>query len=309
MLLALRENQAASVLFRRLSPVCCPRCDRAIDDERHKLERESRKCSVCTGDLLPAGEADLQAEQGAAEDRSREAKRYRENATRAVARRQETYERLRSQLFAAGEALGAAATNGNAADAQVLARKVARLEGILEVANSIVRTDAASEVDLAVLRSAVEEATDRVAEASDHVMSIASAEVTRIVKLLGMREVNRVVLKRNAHVDVYQAAGARGWGELAAGEQLRLRLATVIALVHTSHTQGFGRHPGLLLIDSPGTEEMNADRLGDYLNELSKLATTTEGLQVFVALQGPERLKGVIPRERTKTAGSGEYLW
>src|SRR6266436_1328660 len=69
---------------------------------------------------------------------------------------------------------------------------------------------------------------------------------------------------------------------LSAGEQLRLRIANVIAHVRIARDHGVGRHPGLLLIDSPGNEEVAQENLVDSLDELKNVTTETGGLQMFV---------------------------
>ena len=86
-----------------------------------------------------------------------------------------------------------------------------------------------------------------------------------------------------------------------------MRLATVVALVKTARAEGFGRHPGFLIIDSPGSEEMNSERVGDFLAELASLAEETEGVQVIVAMQGPEKVMDVVSATRVRGCGAGEF--
>ena len=58
------------------------------------------------------------------------------------------------------------------------------------------------------------------------------------------------------------------FGSLSPGEQLRLRIATLVALLRIGQTQGIGRFPALLLIDSPGSEEMVEADAAEILGEL-----------------------------------------
>jgi hypothetical protein len=308
-LLAIREERAAASFLRRLSPVCCPRCDRPIDEGRQRMERSERRCSVCTGELPSDDSKGLEGEIAAAEERYAETKRIRTDAAKAALKTNEEYDRLRAELVQAGDRLQSASTTGTAADAQNLARQAARLEGMLDIARSLSRADGTTGAELVVLKAAVEEANERVKASGEAVLSAVSDEVTRLVGRLGMRGVSRVVLKRNAHVDVHQAGRVVIWGGLAPGEQLRLRLATVIALVRAARAQGYGRHPGLLLIDSPGSQEMKAARVSDFLGELATLAEETEGLQIFVAMQGLEKVNSIVEGKRMKACGPGEFLW
>lgn len=124
-----------------------------------------------------------------------------------------------------------------------------------------------------------------------------------------MRDVESVRLTRAAHVRVSKGGSVSNWGELAAGEQLRLRIATVVALVRTAQEFGVGRHPGLLFVDSPGREEVQDQNLGDMLGELARLAQDTPNLQIFVAMRGIEAAQKAIRPERLRTAGPYEPLW
>jgi hypothetical protein len=308
-LIALRDDRAASLFLHRLAPVCCPRCDRPIGDQRRQMEALERRCSVCTEEL-PAGDArEMEAYIAEAEARSSEARRFTTDVEGAASDLAHDYTRLRGDLVRAGERVQSAATAGTAADVQVLGRRAARLEGILEVARELTRADKTDENELSILKAAEAEAGDRVSAEAEVVLNSVSSEICRIVTRLGMRDVSQVVLKRNAHVEVHQAARKRKWSDLAPGEQLRLRLATVIALVRSARGRGFGRHPGLLMIDSPGAEEMNAARVGDVLEELNGLVRETEGLQVFVAMQGIEKAAGTVDPTRLRTSGPGELMW
>ena len=76
-LLALREDRAAASFLRRLSPTCCPRCDRPIAEGRRKMENSERRCSVCTEELPSAANTGIDGEIAAAEERAADVKRLK----------------------------------------------------------------------------------------------------------------------------------------------------------------------------------------------------------------------------------------
>jgi hypothetical protein len=221
----------------------------------------------------------------------------------------DVYNDARAKLSKAGELLNSLASSGTAGDLQVLERRRERLEGMLEVANAVVNADSADSDDLVILKAAEDEAQARISESAGHVLSRVSEEVKRVVKRLGMRDVEAVDLKRNAHVDIVKGGTPSTWKGLSAGEQLRVRIATVIALVRIAQEYGVGRHPGLLMIDSPGTEEVAEGNLVDMLEELKNVTNETDGLQMFVVLRGAADLFSGLPADRLRSAGPGEYLW
>jgi hypothetical protein len=223
--------------------------------------------------------------------------------------REQQHKAARTLLNEAGELLNRLASSGTAGDLQALERRRERLEGMLEVANGVVNADTSDHDDLAVLQASEEEALARIQDTAKQVFGRVSDEVKRIVERLGMRDVETIELKRNANVTITKGGSVSSFGGLAAGEQLRLRIATVIALVRIARDHGVGRHPGLLLIDSPGNEELANSVLIEMLAELKDVVADTPGVQMFVAMRGDPNLFSELPRHRLKIAGAGEYLW
>jgi hypothetical protein len=53
---------------------------------------------------------------------------------------------------------------------------------------------------------------------------------------------------------------------------LRIKIAAAIALIEIGHTDGVGRHPGLLFIDSPAAEEIPEADLRTMLEAIATVA-------------------------------------
>lgn len=305
----MEEEQAAAAFFGRLSPKCCPRCSAAIPKGRLEREKSEHSCSVCLEVVVVPDEKAIRGEIATAKHRLAEAKGLESDATFLVLRREAEHKESRAKLNDAGTKLNNLASSGTAGDLQVLDRRRERLEGMLEVANAVVNADLADSDDLVILKAAEDEAQTRIDDTAGEVLSRVSDEVKRIVKRLGMNDVETIELKRNAHVSVMKGGTLSTWGGLSPGEQLRMRIATVIALVRIARGHGVGRHPGLLMIDSPGNEEVAEENLVNILEELRNVAAETEGLQMFVVMRGDPELFSDLPASRLKSAGPGEYLW
>lgn len=308
-LLELEEENAAAAFFGRLSPKCCPRCATAIPKSRLEQEGRSRSCSVCT-EVAPEPDATaIDAELRAARQRVADAKGLEQDSKKFAARVAAAQDTLRAQYVDAGKTLQALATKGTAADLRSLEFRRERLEGMLEVARAVLNADLTDADELTVLTAAKEEADERVTATASAVLARASEEVTRIVKRLGMGDVESVSIKRNANVALIKGGAPASFGGLSPGEQLRLRIATVIALVRSAAEHQTGRHPGLLLIDSPKREEVAQTNLADMLEELKRLADETQGLQMFVALSDKPSVFGDLEGSRLLVAEAGEKLW
>lgn len=122
---------------------------------------------------------------------------------------------------------------------------------MLEVARAVLGTEDSEDGALTIISAALDEADVRVREASFVVLSRVSQEITRLIRAFEMRNVDSVSIDRAAHVTVRSGGIATSFTHLSTGEQLRLRIATVLPLVRIGKEHGTGRHPGLLFIDSP----------------------------------------------------------
>ena len=306
---AIAEEAAASQFFGLLKPHSCPRCSATIESERLEREHDTNECSVCTEPFVQTDPKKAVAEQTQAAERLTSAKKTERDAERFVKRLDKKLEDGRQDLERVGQTLNRLAAAGTAADAGILQSEKDRLEGMIQAVTALIEAEDDSADDLLIVRAAQDEAEQRVKQASTVVMAEISEEVTRIAKTLGMRDVESVTLKRNAHVDVLKGGSRSKWKDLSPGEKLRLRIATVIALSRGAKSLGMGRHPGLLLIDSPGREEMQPEHLHETISELVKLTKEYPDYQMFIAMTGiPSDLDGV-PADRIRHAEKGEFLW
>ena len=251
----------------------------------------------------------LKAEQAQAAERLKDAKKTGRDAQRFVKRLEKKLQENRDQLDQVGRTLNRLAATGTAADAGILQSEKDHLEGMILAATAILEAENDSADDLLIVRAAQTEAEHRVKQASIDILAEVSAEVTRLAKALGIRDVETVTLKRNAHVDVTKGGSLSKWKDLSPGERLRLRIATVIALSRSAQSLGMGRHPGLLLIDSPGREEIQPEHLHEIISELVRLTDDYSDCQMFISMTGdPSDLKGV-PDSRIRYAKKGKFLW
>lgn len=305
----MEEENAAAAFFGRLSPKCCPRCATSIPKSRVEQESRDRSCSVCT-EVAPEPDANaVTAEVRLAKQRVADVKALETDAKRFATKVAATQDTLRAQFMEAGKNLQALSVRGTAADLRNLEFRRERLEGMLEVARAVLNADLTDADELAVLTGAKEEAEQRISATAAAVLARANDEVTRIVQRLGMTDVESVSIKRNANVALRKGGADASFGGLSPGEQLRLRIATVVALVRSAAEHQTGRHPGLLLIDSPKREEVADSNLADMLEELKALAKETPGLQMFVALSDKASVFGDLDSSRVLAAGRGEKLW
>ena len=300
---------AAGRVFRALDPKCCPRCDALVSEARRRKEEDANACAMC-GETMHAdddGEAALaEAKETAARSRSalethrasyREAERRATRAGAEVARCEVAVTALEG-LLKAGDLRGE------------LTLTIARLEArIEEIRRPVAPPPGNRAMEIAIISAAVEECDARIKERQDALLAEVSRQIVEYARRFGMLQLSEAKLKGNAHLDIVKGGKAMSFGAVTVGEKLRLKIATVLAILKSGERRGIGRHPGLLFIDSPGGEELADDNLEDLMRELKAVSVELEHLQVFVAaVASPPMLAHVDPERLLRKQGK-DWMW
>jgi hypothetical protein len=224
-----------------------------------------------------------------------------------------------------GEAQGALreadgkVTAARSADALLATRRIAeldiaRLEGALEqVARAEGRTDDSAEQLLArrerILGAAEKLARQRVQETQKQLLDRVSDEIVKLGRQFGIEALETVTLRGNATLTVAKGGQKVAYSACTRGERLRLKVATAVALLRVGFTYGVGRHPGLLMVDSPGAEEAASENIDAMLQALQEVTADVRDLQIIVATRSPESLTRLLSEDRRRIAPTGGYVW
>jgi hypothetical protein len=304
----LRENLVTEAFFTGLQPSCCPRCEKAVPKERIKLESVEQSCSLCS-EPISLNELDESAEiLEAAQDRA-DASLAAYEAVKLL------YKQSKSQVTAALTRLSQAqdsliVANNSVSyqeqrDAELL---VARLEGELQAHNKPSVTPQSPE-DSVLVETAHREAKRAFDKGKGELMGRLNEEILRLANDFGALGLESIELSSDAKMTVHKGNQKSSFSKLTPGERLRLRIATAIALLRIGKELGVGRHPGLLIIDSPGSEETSEGDLAKLLTELRRVATETEGLQIFIASANAVAVLNALGNEHCRVAPQGGYVW
>ncbi|MEU7907339.1 hypothetical protein [Actinoplanes sp. NPDC049118] len=308
------EHEAARVLFHALDPQFCPRCEGPIRPARRAAERSDGVCAVCT-EPVDSGAADRRRE----EDADQEA-RWRLTASRdAEALAAEHRDRVadyaaqrRSELADAEHLLAAVRGDEIEDRRRRLGNELARLEGTVAAWESLPMPGESRRDDIrTVLDTAVEILAGVQAAASEDLFDELNSDIAALARGFGFRNLDRVVIDRAARLQVFKTGGPREWfGTQSPGERLRLRIAVVVALLRMGHRHGVATHPGLLLIDSPRSEEVQDDDAAALLAALEELCAETPGLQILVTTADEDLVRRTLRRAAIITPpGPGQPLW
>jgi len=304
---ALREATVVRPLIGHLAPTMCPRCNTEVTAERREAEEHNGSCSVCT-EPIPDLEID--------EEEIAEAEAALEEAERAVQEAQEGRDAAGEEAAAAegarAEAEAALARLEEAKPAQEDLRaaetKIAHLEG--QLANSQAVEDEVPEADdREVIVCARKVAESRRKEAAAELLEELGTEIVGLGQRFGIGNLEEAHPKLNANLKLKVGGAETSFGAVDAGERLRLRLATVIALIRVGERRGVGRHPGLLLVDTPGGEEMKDDDVAAILEQMGVVATETDDLQIICATARAEQVRELVDGGRIIHGPEYGELW
>lgn len=303
------DSMSATAVFRRLEPKCCPRCDQTISKAKKELENSTRSCSVCSESITSSedGEAiktELQDRVSASKAAMALALTKKEDAERELAGLRGKVDLLHSRIESATKHLGSAVRR------QEVAMSVAVLEGRLEEAS--IRPDALADDrsdELTILSAVVTETEARVKAVRDGLLTDVSVRLVEYAKAFGMENLSEASLKGNAALSLVKGGVPTSYSKVTEGEKLRLKVAAVLAMVEIAEERGIGRHPGLLMIDSPAAQEVSPVDVDHLIAGLHTVSTKLPHFQVFVAGISSKALTNHIPKANRREVAGNAFLW
>ena len=299
---SLREAIALRLHFTGLEVSLCPNCDHGVEAEEVRREREEHLCRLCGKPAVEASAEDLrimEADAAALEaDASRDA-RTRDGLTERVRQAGEEAQRLEAEARNMEEVLRRGLDYAMPTPEEEQRRSESE-QGIGEYRAQIVAA-----------REIIDRFTEQVEKAS---LSVAIQEKARVVLKEEADRMNEAVLGYLGRLTEEMASriGAASitdvtcspLGKLALrkhqvkvpfgsirnpGDRLRVKLAFFLAMMRLGRIQGAGRHPGFLMIDQPGSDEMIDENFVELARVLRDIdARFADDLQVICFTARPQ---------------------
>ncbi|WP_156952622.1 hypothetical protein [Microvirgula aerodenitrificans] len=300
-----KDEVAAGYVFRKLKPVCCPACETGFAPGRFEAA-ESTACGLC-GNTNVQDTEDSGTSMAAIEAAVQDADAARKTAGAAVRAAEailEQAEASRGMYLGDIQAIEQILTSSDNNDALQL--EIAKLEGRLEElgASTTGELEAAgspSNEALRIIQSA-EKLTKAMMDAlQTELMSELEREVFGLTERFGVRNLESFSFK--AHKMAMTQGGVETtFSGLNSGENLRMRVATALATLKVARSRGFGRHPGLIVLDSPAASEMSPEDFTALIDAVSTTVEEIPGIQVLVGAVLRPELEPVIPSTHRQVA-------
>lgn len=305
------DSMSAKAVFRLLDPKFCPRCDHTISKKKKELEPSTHSCSVCSEPITSSedGEAikiELQERVNASKEAVDCATVKKDKAEKELTNLRKNIEVMQDCLESASKELGSAVLRQEAATA------VAVLEARLDEAEASInpeQQDRDRSGELKVLLAIEKETEARVKTVREELLKEVSDRLVTYANAFGMENLSKASLKGNASLSLTKGGVATSYSRVTEGEKLRLKVATVLAMIEVAEARGIGRHPGLLMIDSPAAQEVSSIDVDYLIAGLQKVSTKLPHLQVFIAGISSKAITDHIPKTHRCEVSGKAYLW
>ncbi|GLS45898.1 hypothetical protein [Methylobacterium brachythecii] len=306
------DERAAGLVFRELRPVCCPSCDEGIERDRYVDAEAAGTCGLC-GSVHVEPEDDTQMlDDLRAEMRDAEAVLARLVAELEAAReRRRASEGQRDTTKREIEAIKDELSSAEDADAEV---RVRALEAQAAQLGEIIAEQSPAAVapvadDAEILKHVAKVTKDLYDDTQRDLLKEISVHLTRLSRDFGIKNVESMDWTANGVLNIRQGGTDLTFQSLVAGEKLRLRIAAALAVIEVARLRHYGRHPGLLVLDSPAAQEMTADDFAALMASVRLAVSQADDVQVVVGAVARPELLEVVDGQRTLHAEGDRFLF
>lgn len=136
-----------------------------------------------------------------------------------------------------------------------------------------------------------------------------SIRLVKYANTFGMKNLSFANLKGNVTLNLTKGGTKTSYSKVTDGEKLRLKVATILAMIEVAEEKGIGRHPGLLMIDSPGAQEVSSSDLEQLIAGLQLVANKSPHFQIFIAGITSKAITDHVEKSNRYEATVNEYLW
>jgi hypothetical protein len=150
--------------------------------------------------------------------------------------------------------------------------------------------------ELAILNAAAEVSKELMTALQSDVLTEIADSVMALARKFGMSNVTSMRLDNGGRLKVHQGGADDFFSNLTMGERLRIKIAISLAAVEVAKRRGHGRHPGLLVIDSPASEEVVNTDFKQMLDSVSSAAKDIGDVQIIIGTIARPAVEAVVPR-------------
>lgn len=313
----LEDEQSAGYSFRKLSPSCCPACEASYKDVVATAEPalDVGNCLLCKNDIpQDAGDFEddrikLANEEVDALDTSLKMARVKQKAAEKTAK--DAFielQKAKGRVSALQLELAVKVPDRELEIVQLEAQ-AAQLRDLMSDGMKTAGADGDVDEALNVLRAATEITKELMTEKQSEVLKQIAQSVMELARKFGMVNVTEMQLDNGGRLKVKQGGATEWFSNLTMGERLRIKIAVALAAVEVARDRGHGRHPGLMVIDSPASEEVVDKDFEAMLDSVSSAASEMGDVQIIIGTTARSAVEAVVPIEHRLHAKGDDYVF
>jgi hypothetical protein len=311
----LKEELDFGFYFSNLDIKKCPRCEHEIKREKELNEKTYHKCMLCEDSLEPRKEEDDEVLTSKIDDLNEDYAKILVGIERLqdnISQLNEEKKNLLSNLSNNEHEIQSYQFNDEHIDElSRLIEKRIELEYKLEQKTSEETNNEYNilENKIKVFECAKTLLNELRHKESNNILTSLSTLIFNQLTRFGLKNVNGVNIKDNLEIIFIQNGVENRFNELNEGEQLRAKIAVVISLILLDVKYSVGRHPRLLIIDSPGKEEVISNDLISLADIFKEIEDEFENdLQIIIGT-ALEELKDSSVESKVNAKGVGETVF
>jgi energy-coupling factor transporter ATP-binding protein EcfA2 len=320
---AIQEQSEVKYLVNSLAVVRCPHCESTVDlPERLQRERDTHVCYVCSQPLQASRVGtggDMKAILAERDQEIAALKQALKNIEAQMVARDEGLNKHKEEIAKLGKALQESvsqARRGFTASYENLLVRKGQIEGNLEQLRRSAASieDEQKEVETAavwhqILQTAAEIADESVFNMYQNVYGALGQLVVRLAADFGLPDLEQVTIDEKRYVRLVQGGVTITHNDLARSERVKFKVAFHLALMLIQVRAGLGKHPGFLIIDTPGTAEVDPSDLVAMVRDLANIYDEYgDRVQVLLATAREEALAH-LPTALIQRPGQDEVFF
>jgi hypothetical protein len=169
--------------------------------------------------------------------------------------------------------------------------------------------DSEAQVELQILRAASEISKASMTAMQDDILGEITGTVMSLATKFGVSHLTSMQLDNGGRMKVRQGGADTFFTGLTMGEKLRIKIAIALAAVEVAKRRGHGRHPGLMIIDSPASEEVVSKDFEQMLDSVAAAARNIGGIQIIIGTIAREAVEAAVPDTHRLQAKGEAYLF
>ncbi|PDX93004.1 hypothetical protein COM78_20370 [Bacillus thuringiensis] len=309
----LEEEIDFGSFFSNLEIKVCPRCEQGISSGRKQVEQETHKCMLCESELHECDEDRRLVLENKLDQLNAELTQ----SQTALALLEEQLECMQEKKQHSCEELYSLEQNiksFNFLDEnidelnQILEKKAEIQFQIKNNHNDLLPTEDVNQ-QVEVIDYAITYLNKTRMEISKDIFSSLQNLILTQLHDIGLVNVTDVRINNDLEFLFIQNGETNKFSELNEGEQLRTKIAVFLSLIKLDIKYNVGRHPRLIIIDSPGKEEVINQHLAGLSNTFLEINSQhNEDLQIIIGT-ALRTLQNATVTEKTQIIPKGECVF